>query len=462
MNSTFEQIKELERQLQSYPNGYISRKVINGKERFYLQWTENGKLKSKYIKSDEVDKIRSIVEERRQLEHRLRELKSSPEGKELYNQKRKEVRSMQNITGTLMSEDRPIAKIKDGEITESTEQLLPFYLKRTGNVEGWLASRAIDAHRTNARLLKRALRLRSKDDVSTVLAVNAATITDRFWFRPDGSEATYSDIRFRENHFDKLALRGDPDSFSQRPSRTPELTNTGSFEKCWRLIDGKWWMYKSGNDAELFSELFISKLSEALGFPTAHYELDGGYIRSKDFTDGASVNFEPMRSLVDDDEDYGHCFDVLYAMSPDLARQYLVLIYMDSICCNMDRHTENFGFLRDTKTGEVLSLAPNYDNNIALIARGYPSDISRKNDGLIRFFEEFLAENEAAHEMYRNMKLPTITEDMIDKCMAEIPIEVNRDFIRAFILNGQTRVREIIDTDEIVSEDEDVSTGLWL
>ena len=128
----------------------------------------------------------------------------------------------------------------------------------------------------------------------------------------------------------------------------------------------------------------------------------------------------------------------------------------------MERHTENFGFLRDIKTGEVLSLAPNYDNNIALISRGYPSDVSRKNDGLIRFFDEFLSENETAHEVYRNMKLPTITEDMIDKCMAEIPIEVNCDFIRSFILNGQTRIREIIDTDEKMSVDEDMSTGLWL
>ena len=59
-------------------------------------------------------------------------------------------------------------------------------------------------------------------------------------------------------------------------------------------------------------------------------------------------------------------------------------------------------------------------------------------------------------------KFPTITEDVIDKCTNEIPIEVNRDFVRSFILNGQTHVREIIDTDETMSEDEDMSTGLWL
>ena len=157
---------------------------------------------------------------------------------------------MHNITGTLMSEDRPIARIKNGLIIASDDSLLPLYLKRTRNVEGWLASRAIDSHRVNSRLLKKALRLKAVDDVQTALAVNAANVTDRYWFRTEDSSAVYDDIRFKENYFDQLALRGDPDSFSREPSRTPELTNTGSFEKCWKLIDGKWWMYKNCNENE--------------------------------------------------------------------------------------------------------------------------------------------------------------------------------------------------------------------
>ena len=369
---------------------------------------------------------------------------------------------MQSITGTLMSEDHPIATMKNGVITESDDALLPLYLKRTKDVEGWLASRAIDSHRTNSRLLKKALRLRTTDDVQTALAVNAATVTDRYWFKPEGSTAVYEDIRFKENYFDQLALRGDPDSFSRKPSRTPELTNTGSFEKCWKLIDGKWWMYKNGNDGELFSELFICKLGEKLGLSMAHYEMDGEYIRSKDFTDGASVNFEPMRSLVDDDEDYENCFNVLNAMSPELAQQYLILIWMDSVCYNMDRHTENFGLLRDVKTGAILSLAPNYDNNIALIAKGYPTNVSRSGDGLIRFLRELIQNCGDAREMYQQMALPQITESIINECLDEIPIEVDRDFIRDFILNGQNVIREIIDAGEGMSEGEDNPMGMML
>ncbi len=462
MSNIAEQISALEKELSACINGYISRKTINGKERFYLQWIENGKIKSRYIKADELDEIRASVERRKQIQEKLKELRSTPEGIENNNLRRKAVRNMQSITGYLMSGDCTVATIKNGIITESDDTLLPLYLKRTKDVEGWLAGRAIDSHRTNSRLLKKALRLKRTDDVQTALAVNAATVTDRYWFKPEGSTAVYEDIRFKENYFDQLALRGDPDSFSRKPSRTPELTNRGSFEKCWKLIDGKWWMYKNGNENEYFSELFICKLGEKLGLNMAHYEMDGDYIRSMDFTDSAAVNFEPIRSLMDDDEDYENCFNVIYDLSPEFAKQYLLLIWMDSVCYNMDRHTENFGFLRDIDTGEIISLAPNYDNNIALIAKGYPTDKMRQNDGLIRFLSEFIKNSETAREMYREMDLPEITEQILNECLDEIPFEVNRDFIVSFILNGQTEIQKIIYQSEDFSEDDDFTEGFML
>lgn len=107
---------------------------------------------------------------------------------------------------------------------------------------------------------------------------------------------------------------------------------------------------------------------------------------------------------------YKYCFDILLGISKDGAKQYLLLLWMDTVCYNMDRHTENFGVLRDVNSGEILSLAPNYDNNIALISNGYPSDVLRKHDGLIRFFKEFLSSSYEARKMYRQMKLPKITE----------------------------------------------------
>ncbi len=443
-----ERIAQLEEELSRCKSGYISRKMINGKERFYLQWTENGKLKSKYLKKDELQAATEETEKRKKLKEELKKLKSTPEGARCENAKRAAARNMKSITGKLMSGDFVAADIKNGIIVNSCDKYLPLYLKRVNDFEGWLALRAIDSHRTNSRLLKKALRIGAADDAATALAVNAATVTDRYWFKPEGSSAKYDDIKFKENYFAELALRGDPDGFSRRPSRTPELTNIGSFEKCWKLLDGEWWMYKSGNEKEIFSEFFICRLGERLGLNTAHYEIDGKYIRSKDFTDGANVNFESMRSLAGENEDYKYCFDILLGISKDVAKQYLLLLWMDTVCYNMDRHTENFGVLRDVNSGEILSLAPNYDNNIALISNGYHSDVLRKHDGLIRFFKEFLSSSYEARKMYRQMKLPKITEKMIYEIFDEIPIKVDEEFVAQFVLNGQKRVREIIDCEE--------------
>ncbi|MCD8003617.1 MAG: HipA domain-containing protein [Clostridia bacterium] len=349
---------------------------------------------------------------------------------------------MLNISGHVMSEDTAVATVENGQIVDYNSRLVPLYLGRTKDFEGWLASRAIDPHRTNSRLLKKALRLHPVDDAETALAVNAATITDRYWFKAKDSQLTYEDVRFKENLFDMLALRGDPDGFSQKPSRTPELTNIGSYEKCWRLIDGSWWMYKSGNQNEYFSELFVSRLAERLGLPTAHYEMDGQYIRTKNFLDKTDLIFEPLSSIMDDNDDYSDCFDAINRISSKIARQYLEIVWLDTICYNMDRHTGNLGFLRDVKSGDVVSMAPNYDNNVALIARGYPKDVQRENDGIIRFFNDFLKTNKCALRMFCGMRFPTITEGIISDCLDDIRFDVDRDYIKTFILSGQRIVKE--------------------
>lgn len=362
---------------------------------------------------------------------------------------------MISISGWVMSRDVPVVRIEDGLVASVDSNLAPLYFLHFKDFTAWLESRAIDSHRTNSRLLKKALRLANKDDANTALAVNAVTITDNYWFKKDGDELTWSDVKFSENYFDKLALRGDPDSFSNKPSRTPELTNTGSFEKCWRLIDSKWWMFKSGNDNEYFSELFICELSKALGFNVAEYQYDeDGYVKTLDFTNGAEINFEHISSILGDNEEYEDSFEYLLSLSEDIAKDYLRLIYMDTICYNMDRHTSNYGLIREAETGKILSLAPNYDNNIALISRGYPSDVTRQKDGIIKLFTEFLSDNSTAFDMFCDLDIPIITEEIINQCLDEVPISVDRQFIIDFVLNGQDIIRQFISEQNIDESDE--------
>ncbi|MBQ4155283.1 MAG: hypothetical protein IJD90_00580, partial [Clostridia bacterium] len=52
----------------------------------------------------------------------------------------------------------------------------------------------------------------------------------------------------------------------------------------------------------------------------------------------ASVNFEPIDSLVGNNEDYSYNFNVLDNISKDIDKDYPKFIYLDTVCKNMERH----------------------------------------------------------------------------------------------------------------------------
>ena len=62
-----DKINEIDKELQQLPIGYISKKNINGKERFYHQWTEDGKVKSRYLKGGELEPLQEQIARRKEL-----------------------------------------------------------------------------------------------------------------------------------------------------------------------------------------------------------------------------------------------------------------------------------------------------------------------------------------------------------------------------------------------------------
>jgi len=291
-------------------------------------------------------------------------------------------------------------------------------------------------------LLKKALRLTEKDDISSVVKVNAVTVTDNYWIKPLDSDLKYADVRFDNDCFSNLALRGGYDSFNKAAIkaekvdiRTPELTNIGSFEKCWKLKNGEWWMYKAANHNEQFSEIFICELGKHLGFNMAEYKRGKKCVKTKDFTSNAAVNFEPAFSFMGEDEDYISVVKKLREIAPHTIPDYIRIIFLDTIVANPDRHTYNFGLLRDVKTGKIISLAPNFDNNMALIAREYPKNIQRKSDVLVRYFNELL-DFDPSLKKY----VPKLTENDVKTVLKKVNMKVKSDIIIRFIMNGYKQI----------------------
>ena len=128
-------------------------------------------------------------------------------------------------------------------------------------------------------------------------------------------------------------------------------------------------------------------------------------------------------------------WNILININKDIAEDYIKLIWFDTLVYNVDRHNQNYGLLRHKNNGKIIGLAPNFDNNIALIAVNKSLDQKPEFDGLIKEFTSFIKENEDAKKIFKNLNFPLLVEETIDKCFKEINIQVNEDKIKKFIMN---------------------------
>ena len=167
--------------------------------------------------------------------------------------------------------------------------------------------------------------------------------------------------------------------------------------------------------------------------PTAHYELSSPFIKTKNFA--KNVNFEPMVYIAGENEDFIYIYNLLNKFNHQIALDYLRLIVFDVILYNVDRHNENCGILRNNKTGAIISLAPNYDNNLCLISRTKELNLSR-NEGFLDLFVKTIRKNSTFKSILKEISFPVIDEKILDNVNDKINMNVNVDFkkIKEFIL----------------------------
>lgn len=349
------------------------------------------------------------------------------------------------LNGYVMHMNTPVVRVTNDECEILNTELCPFYLLRTRNIRGWIESRSIDFHRTNSRILRKAIRLFDnkslKTELDAVLYSKCVTITDNYWFRENGSTDTFESVKLLSDKFADLALTGRFKDFNKIDFMTPELTNIGSYEKCWRNINNDWYMYKASTDSEKFSEILVSKLGEELGLDMAEYVIDLNYpnvVVTRDFTENGNVDFEPMSSIIGDKEDdFEYNVDMLRTIpsqsrnnNEDIIHQYLDILFMDAICFNIDRHSENYGIIRSTSSGLVIGMAPNFDNNLSLISRVYDTDKTMASKVFLQPYIDIFnyCPNYTIPQLERNQVL-SIADFVNEECMTNFDSEYVADFV---------------------------------
>ena len=198
-------------------------------------------------------------------------------------------------------------------------------------------------------------------------------------------------------------------------------------------------MYKSETKEEVYSELIASKISNLLNIPTALYEIDGEYIRTKNFA--YKNNFEPLSSLAGDDDSYEHVFSLLMSINRELVKQYLKISYFDALVNNVDRHNENLGFMRNKKTGKIISLAPNFDLNMSLFSRN--KLLSKTKDGFISYFIKFVESNNQVKEIFKELDIPKLNEKDVDGVLSKYDLTMWNIDIKGYLSYREEILRRV-------------------
>ncbi len=282
----------------------------------------------------------------------------------------------------LYNNDRPVAQFcfEQGMIksyTSMCRELLPMQIRNTSpdGFTNWVRERAIDLNSVQHRNLAMQI-LGSRDKLVLAIMTHMFSISDAFTCFEEGSfipRARLCNPKEHEAVSDYILLTSDT-SIRNAHLVTPNVSTDGSYTKTWKYEKCEWWLYKLQSTAATKAEVEISKVLMACGWDAAEYHYVGSYrkrVRSRNFV-GENEFFEPYDSLrhmfadISDDEDI--VMQNLTSLGEEFRKAWKRILIADALFLNGDRHMRNFGVIRSTETGEILRLAPNFDNNQAYLA----------------------------------------------------------------------------------------------
>lgn len=307
--------------------------------------------------------------------------------------------------------------------TPFNEAFLPMQIRCT-SADGftlWLQERSIDLNTYQHRQLASAL-LGSRDKLSVAILTHMFSISDTFTCFPEGEFIPRQNLCKIEDQkivSDFILVSSD---ISLRLNRTvtPNASTDGSFPKTWRYEDGEWWLYKLQTSEATRSECEISRVLMQCKWDAAEYRYVGSYrtrIKSRNFV-GEHEFFEPFDSLrfsfADRSDDEQVIAQNLASLGTDIARSFHRILLADALFMNTDRHMRNFGVIRSSRTGDVLRLAPNFDNNQAY--RANPG--GRFSDAMLRDYARVFGFDAQARDELRTLVTACSQNKYLESCAA--------------------------------------------
>ena len=283
----------------------------------------------------------------------------------------------------LMHKDDVVASLQlddlSGAILKVTPGTNPELLPLGGSqgadsLRKWWLRRAVPISQGNIAAL---LQQEGIPSTQSLLVRNLGlSLSDHYWIRPQKSDLTWKDVSPFSNAFGDLSETASAQFYS------PEAALQGDLIKKWVIVDDTRCLLKGNrgaNSQQSLNEVLASMLHEKQGFSnhvryrpvkfTGSAGEQYGCI-CEDFA-SETLEFIPAIDVVDSEKKdnavstYEHFIYVCaeHGLSEQEVRGFLEYqVLTDFVLTNTDRHLNNFGILRDSRTLKFVRMAPIFDS----------------------------------------------------------------------------------------------------
>lgn len=270
----------------------------------------------------------------------------------------------------------PVQFLEDGKINDKDG-----YYALFDKIVRWLISRGVPSSRKNIKTVLAKLNLSNTDELAKVSFY--LSLSDQYWAAPTEQNLYWEKINFFTNKFSDdigaLLIDRKPRGNSIN-IHSPNNTSQGNLKKKWVIQNGKRILVKGGSGTEQlepFNEVLASEIYRLLGINHIDYELSvwnrKHYSKCQNFID-KDTELVTIYELCADKatvfDDYISLDDIkkrceLYKIPFDLVELGKMFV-VDFIIANVDRHTNNFGFIRNANTLEWFGFAPIFDSGTSM------------------------------------------------------------------------------------------------
>lgn len=270
----------------------------------------------------------------------------------------------------------PVQFLEDGKINDKDG-----YYALFDKIVRWLISRGVPSSRKNIKTVLVKLNLSNTDELAKVSFY--LSLSDQYWAAPTEQNLDWEKINFFTNKFSDdigaLLIDRKPRGNSIN-IHSPNNTSQGNLKKKWVIQNGKRILVKGGSGTEQlepFNEVLASEIYRRLGINHIDYELSiwnrKHYSKCQNFinkdTELVTI-YELCADKATAFDDYISLDDIktrceLYKIPFDLVELGKMFV-VDFIIANVDRHTNNFGFIRNANTLEWLGFAPIFDSGTSM------------------------------------------------------------------------------------------------